>query len=266
MTTPALSLPRRHARLGRYALWQSGEFVMNVAIISLILFGLLGGLSIMQIHSMEQYYAMRRPPQPVPDMQKISIFLQIYGIFVTVGPIICLSGIVSQDRTMGYTRFLFSKPVSPRWFYLQSFVVRMLGFLVLGHALLFLYGAFEPPAYSPKFLADLVIAFLSYGGIIFLLSVVSRYDGLVAIVLFLVSAVVWGKWELATGFGHVLTYAFPPIEKYGDLHTWVVGLTRMGTIGAVEFPWKWAVWGTSYGLACLALGLYLLRRIPLTKP
>jgi hypothetical protein len=268
MTAPAVSspgFPRRHARMGRYALWQTSDFVINTAIITIILFGLLGFLSVMQIHTAEQYYGMRHPPQPMPLQAKLNIFLQIYGIFATVAPIICLSGIVSQDRTSGYTRFLFAKPVSPRWFYTQSLLIRLAGFLVIGHALLFWYGLYEPPAYTSRFLVDMLVTFASIGGVVFLLSVISKFDGLVSVVVLLVSAIVWGKWETATGFKHALTYLLPPVEKSGDLHQWVLQLNTMGSIGEVAFPTKWALWSAGYGLACMVLGLYLLRKIPLTK-
>lgn len=269
MSAPALEFPRRHARMASYALWQSRDFVMNIAIISLLLFGLLGTLSIMQIHLNEQMYMMQKVPRPMPESAKLMMFGQVYAVFAMVAPIICLSGIVSQDRAMGYTRFLFAKPVSVASYYFQALLVRFAGFLVLGHVLLLAYGLFEPPTYTPRMLVDMTICFVAIGGVVFLVSVLSRFDGLVAIVALLLSSVIWGLWREKEGIRYWLTNLVPPILKIGDVHDWMVG-QRLGSVPfgvppVPEFPWKWALWSAGYGLACFALGLYLLRRIPLTK-
>ena len=94
---------------------------------------------------------------------------------------------------MGYTRFLFAKPISVRWYYFQSLLVRTVGYFAIGIVLILAYNYFEPPTLSPKMLADMLVSFVSIGGIVFLVSVVSRYDGLVAIVFLLVSSVIWGR-------------------------------------------------------------------------
>jgi hypothetical protein len=265
MTAPTVGLPRRRARMASYAIWQSRDFLMNIAIVSLLLFGLLGALSILQVQAMEQMSLMMKKPAPLELSQKARAFVQAFSVFVTVGPIICLSGIVSQDRAMGYTRFLFAKPLSVRWYYFQSLLVRFIGFVALGIALVLAYNYFEPPTLSPTMLADMLVSFLSIGGIVFLVSVVSRFDGLIAIVFLLVSSVIWGAWRVKDGIRYAVTYLVPPLEKSGDMHNWAAGLDGMGRLTAVEFPWKWALWSAGYGLACFALGLYLLRRIPLTK-
>lgn len=262
---PSLPLARRHARMGRYALWQSRDFVMNIAIISIILFALLGFLWIMRIHSMEEPFVRGGAPNPVPDALKISIFLELYGVFATVAPIICLSGIVSQDRSLGYTRFLFSKPAGVRAFYVQSALVRLIGFLLVGLALVWWYSVYEPTGLSARFLGDMLVNFVSIGGIILLLSVFTRYDGLVAIIVLLVSVAVRAQWATATGIKHAVTYLLPPVMQLGEVHRWAVGLNHMQTLAAVEFPTKWALWNMGYGLACAVLGLYLLRKISLTK-
>jgi hypothetical protein len=263
MTTSTIPVPRRHARLGRYALWQAGDFAMNVGIISVILFALLGVVTWMNLHAMEEFYIARR--QPFPLGTKLIVFKDAFAAFVMVAPIISLSGIVSQDRTLGYTRFFFSKPVSPRVYYAQSFLVRLLGYLVVGHVLVLTWAYFELPGYTVRFVGDMVLGFVAVGGIVFLISVVSRFDGLVAIVALLLAEIFWSKWETVTGIKHWLTYLLPPVNHIGDLHAWLVGVDAMASVVPIPFPTKWALWNAGYGLACLALGLYLLRRIPLTK-
>jgi hypothetical protein len=264
MTASAIPVAgARRARMGRYALWQAGDFVINIAIITIILFALIGVVALMNLHLQEEIALSQK--RTLPPMMKLTIFRDIYAMFAMVAPIIAVSGVISQDRSAGFTRFLFAKPVSPRWFYFQSLFVRFVGYLVVGHILILAYSFYEPPAYTPKMLVDLTVNFLIVGGITFLFSAVSKYDGLLAIVALLTSSIFWSKWERAQGWRHAVVDILPPVERVGELHAWVLGMNPLGSIADVPFPTKWALWLAGYGLACIVLGLYLLRRIPLTR-
>jgi len=265
MTASTLVAPltRRRARLGRYALWQSRDFVWNVAIISLILFGMIGWLMHLMLES--QAAMMQARNLTLPMAAQLNVFQQVLSMFAFVGPILVLTGIVSSDRTNGYTRFLFSKPLSPVLYYLQSLVIRFLGFVALGVVLALVWSHYHAPQVSWKFFADIACCFLSVGGVVFLASVVTRFDSLVAIVFLLGSAVAWGKWEAVGGFKHYLTWPMSPSFKFGEIHSWFLGLNAMGASADLPFPTKWFMWNVGYGLACVLLGLVMLRRIPLTK-
>jgi len=260
---PVVTPARRHARLGRYALWQFGDFGFNIAIVTFILFALLGVMFLMQMDAQAVYFASRKMAMPVEA--KLQSFSMLLSMFTTVAPFIAMSGVVATDRSNGYTRFLFAKPMSPVRFYAQSVLVRLVGYLVVGCALLLVWSRYAPPGFSLKFVVDLIGAFFAIGGVIFLLSVLSRYDGLVAIVFVLVSAIVWDKWDQATGIRHAVTYLLPPIGKMSATHSWFLGLNGIGNLVPVPFPTKWFLWTSGYGLACLVLGLILLRRVSLTK-
>jgi hypothetical protein len=255
--------PRRRARLGRYALWQFGDFGFNVAILMFILFALLGVMFQMSLNAQAAYTASHHMTLPLGA--KLQSFTMLLTMFTTVAPFIAMSGVFATDRTNGYTRFLFAKPVSPVRFYAQSVLIRLVGYLAVGCALLLWWSRYTPPELSAKFVVDLVGAFFTVGGIIFLLSVVTRYDGLIAIVFLLVSAIVWDKWGDATGIRHAITYLFPPIGKLSVTHRWFLGISDLGSMAVVPFPTKWFVWTSGYGLACLVFGLILLRRVSLTK-
>jgi hypothetical protein len=270
MTAPTLAsppgaalAPRRRARLGRYALWQFGDFGFNIAIITIILFALLGVMFIMSMNAQAVYFTSRNMTMPPgAKLQSFTIFL---SMFTTVAPFIAMSGVVASDRTSGYTRFLFAKPVSPVRFYAQSVLVRLIGYVLVGCALLLWWGRYNPPGFSIRFVVDLIGAFCAVGGIIFLLSVVTRYDGLIAIGFVLASVVIWEEWGQATGIRHAVTYLVPPIGKLSATHAWFLSLSDLGAAVEIPFPTKWFLWTSGYGLACLVLGLVLLRRVSLTK-
>lgn len=272
MTVASLTaslIPRRRAQLARYSTWQFRDFAINIAILTAILFVLIGGVEIMLIHSQEVGMAMRRNraglPLTFPIEAKLAQFANIYGMFSIVAPIIATSGIIAQDRTLGYTRFLFAKPLAVRTYYAQSLLVRLIGFLVLGQILVLAYGHFEPPAYTPRFIVEMALSFVAVGGVVFLLSAVTRYDGALAIVFFLLGTVIRAHYDGTDGIGHFLSYVFPPIDQSEQLRRWVLRIDALGALSDPAFPWKLVLWNSGYGLACLVLGLYLLRRIPLTK-
>jgi hypothetical protein len=264
MTTATLPIVERRARLGAYTRWHFRDFIA-LGVLSAVLFGLLGALQIMQMQTAEAMMAARKMAHGIPLASKLSQFLGAYGLFAFLAPIICVSGLVSNDRQLGYTRFLFAKPLSVRAYYFNLLLARFVGFLALGTVLVLAYSYFEPPSYNWRFLVEMTVSFVAVGGIVFLLSVVSRYDGLLAILFLLVATFVRARWETTPSVGHAFTFLFPPVDQAGVLRRWAVGIDLDGQLGAVPFPWRWTLWNGGYGLAWLLLGLYLLRRVPLTK-
>ncbi|MEO8224463.1 MAG: hypothetical protein ABI661_06630, partial [Gammaproteobacteria bacterium] len=81
----------------------------------------------------------------------------------------CSSAIVSTDRIQGYYRSIFSRPVSPPWYYLQRWVVGafVVGLLVpvVTVALELAIGSFP---LSWRFLAQVELTYLLAGGLVFL--------------------------------------------------------------------------------------------------
>jgi hypothetical protein len=247
MTAPALTpAPRRTAHLLPYALWQFRDYAINIALLSIILFGLLGALEVVTLHSATAMMATSRGYAVNLARMQGQSFQRLFAIYSAVGPIVALSGIISQDRSLGYVRFLFAKPVNPLRFYLQSFFVRAVGFFVVGGVLL-------------------ALTFVAFGGIIFLTSALTKYDGLVTIAFLLLAVLVWGKWDGSKGFGHLLTYLFPPIDKFSGIDDWVSNVSSIDPRLPVVFPTKWVVWTVCYGVACLVLGVVMLRKRPLAR-
>jgi hypothetical protein len=107
--------------------------------------------------------------------------------------------------------------------------------------------------------------FVAVGGIVLLLSALSKYDGLLVVVFLLLAEITRESWEKRDGIRHAITYIFPPFNHIGELHAWGVGLSLGNSVAVLDFPVKWALWNAGYGLACGILGLYLLRKLPLTK-
>ncbi|MDB4876747.1 MAG: hypothetical protein JWM41_3193 [Gemmatimonadetes bacterium] len=263
MTVPAL--PRRRARLLRYGGWQARDYLINVAVISIGLFGLMGTLEIMQLGAMEAMAMGNRAFVANLGRMRAQSFMHVFAIYATVGPIVALSGIIANDRAMGYVRFLFAKPLNPLLFYLQSFLVRLAGYFAVAGVLLAAYGYFDPVGDLERVAVGLLLGFVAYGGVLFLASALTKYDGLVTVAFLLLATLAWGKWETATGVRRFIPYLFPPVGKFSDVNNWVANLNPFDPRAPAVFPGKWVAWTVCYGVACLLLGLVALRKRALVK-
>jgi hypothetical protein len=264
MTTSAIPFVRRRARLGRYALWQFYDFGVSIAFLTILIFALIGVSFLMSLSAQEAFLVSQHRTMSLG--QKLTYFKQLAEMFTSLTPMLVMSGIVSTDRTSGYTRFLFAKPLSPTRYYAQAVFVKWIGYLLVGHLLMWWYGFYAPiPDYSWRAVVALSSPFISVGGILFLLSVLTRVDGAAGILFLLCSAIAWDRWEHVTGFRHALTYVLPPLTKVAAIQEWFIGINGAGTVMEIPFPAKWFWWLTGYGLVCLVVGLVILRRAPLTK-
>ncbi len=264
MTAPSIPLPRRRARLGRYSLWQIRDFTINTAIVTIVLFGLLGALFIAQIHAQTEMFAATH--RPLPPTLALHTYNELLSMFSFTAPILAMNGILATDRVSGYTRFLFAKPLSVPAYYAQSLVVRLVGFIAVACVMQALWGRFESPALSWKFVVDMTAFVVTIGGIIFALSALTKYDGLIAVMLMLLTALLRERWMGSTGVLHAAAYVFPPLGRLNDVQSWFIGLDPLSDAATgVPFPTKWFWWNVGYGLAAFAIGFAILRKRSLTK-
>jgi len=183
--------------------------------------------------------------------QLIMISLQQI-VFICV--FIALNGIVSNDRKMGYYRFLFSKPVSIPAYYAQQFVIYFVGFMAVMALLLGLFAFFVYPLSPLGPLAYCAIVFLSLGGIAFFISSLFRFDWPILAAVFLGSALLHTIWQFSDGWRKIVLAVLPPLNKLTSL---------LGTIldkGSVET--NDLLWLFGYSLLFFLAGLFVLRRRP----
>ena len=119
-------------RLARYSLWQFRDFAIDRGI-AIMIIGLLWGYTLIEPlrRTMGAAFAIG------PGSPAWPLVITVTSSIVSVSVLIALNGIVSNDRKMGYYRFLFSKPVTPVAYYTQLFFVYMAGVLI---AMLLLSG------------------------------------------------------------------------------------------------------------------------------
>jgi hypothetical protein len=234
-------------RLGRYSLWQFRDFVIDRGIAILIIGLLWGYVLIAPLRAGMGPRLMLNPSSTVWPL-----VIMVSSSIVALSVLIALNGIVSNDRKMGYYRFLFSKPVNAVLYYAQLFLVHMVGVVV---AMLVLSAVLHTivPAFSiANFLLYAVLIYVAMGGIGFFLSVATRYDWLTLAAVWLGSHVLRDAYGAKPGLPGKLVQLLPPVHKLTDV---AQGMISYRSASASD-----VIWLLGYGAVFFALGLLLLRQ------
>ena len=113
-----------------------------------------------------------------------AVFLGILDFTVTIFAVLATAGMVSADFGLGYYRTLFARPVSPPLYYLQRWLIGgVLALLVtaaVGLASAARLGAELPLG---RVVTQGALCYLLLGGLVFLLSTLTRRDWLIAVLL-----------------------------------------------------------------------------------
>lgn len=259
----ATTAPRRTARLGRYALWQMRDYLLNrgaPTLIVALLIGYLGVSSMLaRLHSPDA-----PPPRLIDQLGSIDAaraamrhdlsmgFMESFiGTFAFLGALFAINGIVSNDRKLGFYRFLFAKPVTPAAYYGTEFLVNGLCFTALTVALALVYGAIIEPVLSLSLLIAVVAGYLCYAGLGFALSALSRWDWLSLVAVAGAADVLWMLYGTSTSPLAILLRLFPPVNRTSAIYS--------AAAGGMALPWQSVLWLASYGLIAFVAGLAILR-------
>ncbi|MGE5230568.1 MAG: hypothetical protein ACM3NS_02435 [Deltaproteobacteria bacterium] len=169
--------------------------------------------------------------------------------------LLATGGLVSADFAIGHQRTLFAKPVSPPLYYLQRWLLGLVavavGTVVVAETIAVRFGV---PVLGPAFVVRLALLYLVVGGLVFLLSTVTRRDWLAAAVLLAWQAALGGMRSM--GFaqgpvGTVLHAVLPPVRLLGLADPLPAGSGLTLALG--------------YGTAVLLGALAVLRWRPLAR-
>ena len=183
----------------------------------------------------------------------------VLAVFAFAAAVLAAQGLVARDRSRGYDRAMFSRPVSPARYYLQSFVLAGLGSTILGAIAAQLYAATVHPVSVVGVALYVALVWLAMGSLAFLLSTVTRLHvvvlGCVIGAAFALDAFVG---TLATGGGRsvleLAQYVLPPAHV-------LVALRGPFARGLMIDP-RSVAWPLAFGTACLLVSLLMLRRRP----
>jgi hypothetical protein len=261
-TSAVSAAPRTGARLGAYSVWQLRDYLLDRGIATFLITALTGYLGAMPI------YVMLRQDFTQPDLvakygsaaaartamahDATAVFLSgTLGVIVFLGALLAMNGIVANDRKLGYYRFLFSKPLSPRRYYGQAFVVHMAGWLSIVSLLALVYGLYIYPLLSLSFLGAIGLVYLCYAGIAFLLSATARWDWLSLVFVTVATTLLQQRFGTSSSPFARLLYLLPPLNETASVYA--------ALAEGVPLPWRAVAWLGGYGAICFVAALVVLR-------
>lgn len=155
---------------------------------------------------------------PLPDADRAAclVVLDWTAIGLTL---LATGGLVSADFAIGHQRTLFAKPVSPPGYYLQRWLLGLVAVLA-GAAVVTqtIAARFDVPLVGGAFVARVALLYLVVGGLVFLLSTVTRRDWLAAAVLLAWQALLSRAQSVGFAKGSVgtaLHAVLPPLHLLG---------------------------------------------------
>jgi hypothetical protein len=246
ISTTATRVPR--ARLGRYAVWHLYDYLRDKGIATAITVGLIGYLNQVPLTRARDFGVAPSLADQLADQA----FVGSMRYLAFLGVLFATNGLVADDRRYGYYRLLFAKPVNVVSYYAAKFLVYGAGFLVVAAALLGAYAAVVEPFFPPTFLPALALIYVALGGIGFLLSAAFRFDWLSLAVVIGGSEVLWLLFRESGGWRAALLKLLPPVHLLDGVYQ---AVRAEGVLPAGDLAWL-----VGYGVACLVLGLVVVRK------
>ena len=245
-------------RIARYGLWQLRDYVMDRGFSTILIGSILGAQFIAPLRlGLHETLGDGWATHPTGRALLMVAVPQLITTFALLGTLIAVNGIVSNDRRHGYVRFLFAKPVSVVRYYLQAFAASLLGLMTATGLLIGLFAWVIAPLIPLHAVLVVGVYAVGIGGIGFLLSTLVRGDWLflsLALGVTMLARMLYGE---AGGWREQLLVILPPLHRLDDIRNPLLA----GNSPAVTD----LAWVMGYGVACLALGVLVLRRRPLAS-
>lgn len=240
------------ARLGRYAVWQVLDFVVERAAAIVLILGLFLYIASIAISHSARFPGETASLGMLHALGPMLMKNMLEPTWIMIG-LIATNGISANDRATGRFRFLFSKPLRVDAFYAQAFAVNTALATTCLLAAVLLLSAWT--ASSAGFTRDAMMiaacGVFGVSGLCFLFSAIWRFDWLGTFGIWAAVAILYVKYPHARWLRFL-----PPMNVVGDQ------IDNLGARQPVESgP---LIWFVVFGLLCFAAGLVILRRRPLS--
>lgn len=245
-------------RIGWYGLWQLRDYVMDRGFSTVLIGFILGAQFILPLRmGLHGTLGETWATNPTGRAMLMVAVPQLVTTFALIGTLIAVNGIVSNDRRHGYVRFLFAKPVSVVRYYLQAFLVSVIGLMAATAVLNGIFALLVAPLIPMQVVVVVCIFAIGIGGIGFLLSTIVRGDWLFLSLVLGISVLARGLYGQAGDWRETALVVLPPLHRLDDIRNPLL---------AGNFPALADVaWVAGYGVACLLLAVVVLRRRPLAS-
>ena len=241
------------ARLGRYALWQAFDFVVERAAAIIIILGVFLYLAHLAFGSSPKTPGGAVPQEMLRGIAPLLMKNMLSTTWIMIG-LLAANGISANDRTTGRFRFLFSKPLRIEAFYAQAFAINVLlaSACLLSAVILLGRWTSAPAAFVQDALIVAASGVVGISGLCFLFSALWRFDWLATVVVWSVVNILYVKYPGAAW----LTF-LPPTNVVGEQ------IELLGASLPIEI--RPLLWFVAFGLLCFIAGLVILRRRPLAS-
>jgi ABC-type transport system involved in multi-copper enzyme maturation permease subunit len=233
-------------------MWQMRDYLAGPFVATVVITLALGMLPVIM------FKAQTLPGAPV-DPNALALHYQaLVGVIGGLGSLIGAARLVSADRSPGLARMLFSKPVNPSSYYLQAWTVRGVTLAAFTLALGALVSLLLAPVDIGRGVAYVALAWLLVGGAGLLISALTAQDAGVFIGVYLLPGILVQLQRAYPGWTWLkpILTVMPPIHKLDDLRTGLLaGTTPQGVLLHVIL----------YGVGCVALSMFVIRRLPLVR-
>ena len=226
----------------RYAPWQLRDFIRERGF-AVMFIGLAIGFTFIA--------PMRAMSVRLSESAARQLLVAVIGQLAFLAAFISFNGMISNDRKLGYFRFLFAKPVSIPAYYVQIFVIFFAGYLTVFAILLGIFAASVYPTFPLGVLVYSALVFFSLGGIAFFVSSLFRHDWPVLAGVFLGTTIIRSQLSAADGWREIVLALLPPIHK-------LMPMASLANGAAVDWPAVY--WLLGYSALFFVAGVLVLRR------
>jgi ABC-type multidrug transport system permease subunit len=256
------SRERPSGALVRYAQYQLRDALLQRLLLPLVIVSLFAALPA---------YLMTRntPPGFMQGAQGINLAKQMFAqsitLFLPMGAFLCAVGVLSTDRQHGYFRFLFSKPVNVSAFYAQAYAVAGVAFVLMFGLITWGFGIMTVHFSVHRAMEAAALTYVLIGGIGLLLGVITRFDGMVLILVYALALLLQQLLTARNGLPDgglpgwlaVIAKGLPPVHALDELRD------QLYAAQPLDIGQLWHVLGYGGGAAILAF--VLMRRLPLAR-
>ncbi|MEA3246719.1 MAG: hypothetical protein U9Q74_11245 [Gemmatimonadota bacterium] len=243
-------------RLGAYLAFQARDFLLLRAALPTVLVLMFGWMMVKTAPGGIDWAA------PVPGQRFLAEIVRVLsGMFITLAAFLGVARLVTDDRSNGYFRFLFSKPVSVVQFYGQQWLLTGAGLVVLAGGLALLLGAVTAPVNVVAIMTVMGLTWMLVGGVGFALSAATNYDAALLVIAYVVSSALHA-FKDAPGstmapWLQQLTRLTMPLHR--------LDYVRDELYAGNPMPWGHAAIVAGYGAAFAVAAVVILRRVSLSR-
>lgn len=184
------------------------------------------------------------------------MFRNLAGVFIMMGSFLGVARIVADDRSNGYFRFLFSKPVSIERFYLQQWLLYGVGFVGVIGLLGFWFQSATTTLPVSAVMVVMGLTWILVGGVGFLLSALANSDAVALVVSYVTSMVLHSLKDTP---GSPMWPWLKQVTRF-TLPTHKLDYVRDQLYAGNAMPWTHASHVIAYGVIAVVLALVVLRR------